>query len=112
MKRKILGIFLITGLLFAGCVKDDIDDLQKQIDDLEGQVAKNTEAIQKDLLNQIASLEAELDALSNKTDQDNQNLTAMIADLQADLDTISNDVENNAKTVYYGNLVTADRPQR
>ncbi len=108
MKRKILGIFLITGLLFAGCVKDDIDDLQKQIDDLEGQVAKNTEAIQKDLLNQIASLEAELDALSDKTDQDNQNLTAMIADLQADLDTISNDVENNAKTVYYGNLVTDD----
>ncbi len=107
MRTKILGIFLIAVLFLAGCVKqDDIDNLQKQIDELEEQVAKNTEAIQKDLLQQIASLQSELEALSAKTDEDNEELNDLIAGLQASLDTISEDVENNAKSVFYGNLIT------
>ena len=100
MRRKIISIFLLAGLFtFGGCYKNDIEDLQKQVDELNDKVAQNTEAIQNDLLSQINALETELNSLKQETSQEIENL-------QASLDTIKNDVETNAKSVFYGNLVT------
>ena len=97
--KKILSILLIAILAFSGCYKDDIEDLQKQVDELNAQLDQSIAALQQQLVGQIDSLETALNNLEESNNEDVQALLDSIAK-------ISSDVENNAKTVFYGNLIT------
>jgi hypothetical protein len=101
MKSKIIRFFVIAGFLTAtvtSCYKDDFNELQKQVDELEQKVAENTQVIQEQIMTQIADLQSQLTTLTNQS-------TEAFDQVQSQLDSISSDVENNAKTVYYGNLI-------
>ena len=97
MKSKIIRFFVIAGFLtatFTSCYKDDFNDLQNQVDELEQKVAANAASIQ----DQIAAIQA--------LQQQDENLSQEIQGVVADLETVKDDVEQNANTVFYGNLVT------
>ncbi len=97
MKSKIIRFFVIAGFLTAtvtSCYKDDFNELQKQVDELEQKVADNAASIQ-DQINAIAALQ-----------QQDANLSQEIQAVVDDLQQVSEDVETNANTVFYGNLVT------
>ncbi len=97
MKSKIIRFFVVAGFLmatFTSCYKDDFDDLQKQVDELEKKVAANA-----------ASIQEQITAIQALQQQDGQ-LSQEIQDLVTNLEQVSDDVEQNANTVFYGNLVT------
>jgi len=103
MKRKVLSLFLIAGLLsFGSCVQDDIDGLQDQIDDLNEQIVENEQAQQEALLAQIAELQALIEGLK----EENGDLAAEYQQLLQDLLALQQDVEDGQKAVYYGNVIT------
>ena len=109
MKSKIIRFFVIAGFFTAtvtSCYKDDFDELQKQVDELEGKVAENTKAIQEQIMTQIAALQADLTTLAQETQDSFTGVESSLGDITASLESISSDVENNAKSVFYGNLIT------
>ena len=101
MKSKIIKFFVVAGFLTAtvtSCYKDDFDELQKQVDELEEKVAQNA----KDIQEQITNIESTIAALQQQDADFGQELQGLVSDLQQ----VSDEVEANAKSVYYGNLVT------
>jgi len=97
MRRKFIQFFVIAGLftaVFTSCYKDDFNDLQNQVDELEKKVAANAASIE----DQIAAIQA--------LQQQDENLSQQIQDVVTELESVKNDVEQNAKTVFYGNLIT------
>ena len=111
MKSKIIRFFVIAGFLtatFTSCYKDDFDELQKQVDELEQKVAENTKAIQEQIMTQIAKLQSDLTNLAQETQDSFTGIETSLDDITTSLDSISSDVENNAKTVFYGNLITEE----
>ena len=109
MKSKIIRFFVIAGFFSAtitSCYKDDFDDLQKQVNELEDKVAENTNAIQEQIMTQIAALQSDLTTLAQETQDSFTGINSSLDDITDNLDSISSDVENNAKNVFYGNLIT------
>jgi len=101
MKSKIIKFFIVAGFLTAtvtSCYKSDFDDLQKQVDELEDKVAQNA----KDIQDQITSIETTIASLQQQDADFGQELQGLVSDLQQ----VSDEVEANANSVYYGNLVT------
>ena len=90
--KKITCLILVGMLTLTSCVKDDLDDLQNQIDNLNSTVDNLKKTQQEALLAAIAALQADMASLSTK--------------LVGDLKLLENEVANNAKAVYYGNLIT------
>ena len=90
--KKITCLILVGMLTLTSCVKDDLDDLQNQIDNLNSTVDNLKKTQQEALLAAIAGLQADMASLSTK--------------LVGDLKLLENEVANNAKAVYYGNLIT------
>lgn len=115
MKKRIIPFLLFAFALTLGsCVKDDIENLQGQINDLNGKIEDLEKAQKEALENQIAELqaviqtmEAELsaDIAAGNAAQDEETLEA-IADLLAQLEAIQNEVNSNAASIHYGNLIT------
>lgn len=90
--KNITGLLLLGMLTVTSCVNDDLNDLQKQIDDLNGELGDLKKSQQDALLAAIASLKADMAALDTK--------------LVGDLQLLQNEVASNAKAVYYGNVIT------
>ena len=90
--KKITCLILVGMLTLTSCVKDDLDDLQNQIDNLNSTVDNLKKTQQEALLAAIAGLQADMASLSTK--------------LVGDLKLLENEVANNAKAVYYGNVIT------
>jgi len=90
--KKIMCLFLVGMLTLTSCVEDDINDLRKQIDDLNSSVENLKKTQQEALLAAITGLQADMASLNTK--------------LLGDLKLLENEVANNAKAVYYGNVIT------
>jgi hypothetical protein len=100
MRSKILTLlFLSLVFTLGGCVKDDLDELQSQIDELNQKVVDLEKSQQEALLQAIADLQASLAALESSNSE-------QYATLLANLEIIEEEVANNASAVYYGNLLT------
>ncbi len=101
---------LVAGMVtFGSCVGDDIDDLQKQIDDLNEHVTELEETQQATLEAQVAALEARIAELVAKNQEQDGKLsdqTQELLDLVAELEAINQEVDANAASIYYGNLLT------
>ena len=69
MKIKTIACLVLAGMLsLNSCVKDDIDGLQNQINDLNSKVEDLESTQQEALLAAISKLEAELASLNNQLD--------------------------------------------
>jgi len=102
MKRRLLNLCLISGLLsFASC-ETDLDPLQEQIDGLTEQVADLETAQQEALLTQIAQLQALITALQGE----NSDLAADYELLLQNLQALQDAVEAGDKAIHYGNVLT------
>ncbi|GJM63254.1 hypothetical protein [Persicobacter diffluens] len=100
MKKRILTLGVVAlGLLGGGCVSEDIDGLQKQIDELNGKIGDLEETQKQDLLNAMAAMEAKLAEMAANGDAD---YTALMEQLRL----MQEEVANNASAIYYGNLTS------
>ena len=103
MKRKLVHIFVVAGLLSAtSCYKDDIDGLQKKVDELEQKVSENTKTIQEQILSQITALQGDIKTLQ----LEDSKLSEELSGVSDDLKTVKEDVGSNSKLVYYGSLIS------
>ena len=100
MVKKIISISMAAALLFSvGCAKNsDIDDLQEQIQNLEGRLTQSEAALQANLLAQISDLQAVIASLEGAN-------TAQMAELEA----LQDMVEQNANDIYYGNVISPEQ---
>ncbi|TRX71754.1 hypothetical protein [Carboxylicivirga sp. M1479] len=101
MKMKFISLLMIAffTISFVGCVGDDIDDLQGQIDDINDKVTELEEAQDAALLTAIAELQAAITALETDVNSDYEELLGNLTDLE----TV---VQDNKAAIFYGNLVT------
>jgi hypothetical protein len=105
MKKRLFQFLLFAFILSLGsCVKDDIDDLQGQIDDLTEKVDEMEAAQQAALLAEIAKVETLIVALQSE----NSDLTDEYEALLTNLQNLENEVESNASSIFYGNVLTDD----
>ncbi|MCV9385230.1 hypothetical protein [Reichenbachiella ulvae] len=102
MRKKLLTVLAMSSIyLLSGCVGDEIDDMQKQIDTLEEKVTDLEASQQEALLAAIAALEtsiAELEATGS------EQYTALLENLA----TMEEEIQSNASAIYYGNLLTQE----
>ncbi len=92
---KLSFLFFMAAIILNGCVKEDIDNLQKQINDLDEKLSKYEEDQQAALLAEIAKLEASILAMNGDFDT-----------LLAQLQELEETVEYNSSMVFYGNVLT------
>jgi len=98
--RRLLSLMLVALIFaFSGCMKDDLNDLQDQIDQLNQKVDDLEKTQQQELLTAIAQLQATITALETTNAE-------QYAEMLANLQTIEDEVANNAAAIYYGNLLT------
>ncbi len=108
--KTLSGLMLAAMLTFSSCVNNgDLDELQDQINDLNSTVETLKKTQQEALLAAIASLEADLAVLEANLGDLESDLGGLGADydaLLADLGLLDEEVKNNAKAVFYGNVIT------
>ena len=105
MKKGIIYILFAVSILTLGsCAKTgDIDDLQDQLNELDGKLNQLEQDQQNNLLAEIAALQAQISSLIAS----NSGLTSDYEALLASLTSLEEEIAAG-ETVYYGNVLTDD----
>jgi len=103
MRKKIIPLLLVAVIAFSGgCVKDDLDNLQEQIDLLNTKLTALEQSQQQALLAEIAKLQTSIEGLQSSNTEIKGNYQTLLNNL----DLLQAEVTNNSAAVYFGNILT------